>query len=218
MLNVSEIFLSLQGESAQCGRVCSFIRLSGCNLRCVWCDTPYAREAEAVMPVDEVIAEVGKHYSAAPPAHRLVEVTGGEPLLQAETPELCKKLLNLGYEVMIETNGTQDIGALPPAVSRVIDVKCPGSGEAGSFLMGNIGRITPGDELKFALASLADAEWAKALCDNYGLAARCPITFSPVPQSLPYKTLAEWMTENRLSGIRMGMQLHKLIWGDERGR
>jgi 7-carboxy-7-deazaguanine synthase len=219
MLNVSEIFLSLQGESAQCGRLCSFVRLNGCNLRCAWCDTLYARAgaAASAMPVDDVIAELEKHYSGAPNARRLAEVTGGEPLLQPEAATLCGRLLELGYEVMAETNGSRDISALPEGVRRIVDVKCPGSGEGGSFLRDNINRITPDDELKFVLASIDDAVWARQFCERYGLTVRCPVTFSPAAPLLPYNVLAEWMVENRLADIRLGIQLHKVIWGDKRG-
>jgi 7-carboxy-7-deazaguanine synthase len=239
MLNISEIFLSIQGESTQSGRPCSFVRLFGCNLRCVWCDTAYARGdcADTVggpspmpMTVPAVVAAVEKLYANAdtdtdtdtpvdaPPAPRLVEITGGEPLLQPETAALCAEFSALGYEVMLETNGSLDIAALPPGVRRVVDVKCPGSGEGGSFLTANISHIGPGDELKFVLASIDDAVWAAEFCARHRLAARCPITFSPSAPSLPCKTLAEWMVKTRPAGVRLGMQLHKVIWGEDIGR
>jgi len=230
MLTVSEIFLSIQGESTQCGRLCSFVRLFGCNLRCVWCDTKYARgdggdggdggDASS-MSVPDVIAAVGELYSggetAAARVPRLVEITGGEPLLQPETADLCAGFLALGYEVMVETNGTLDIAVLPPGVRRVVDVKCPGSGEGSGFLTYNIDRIGPGDELKFVLASIDDAVWAAEFCVRRGLAGRCPIIFSPAAPSLPYNILAEWMVKARPAGVRLGIQLHKVIWGDKRG-
>jgi 7-carboxy-7-deazaguanine synthase len=239
MLNVSEIFLSIQGEASRAGRPCSFVRLFGCNLRCVWCDTKYARDVDGAggeaMSIDAVIAAVESLYSdnnlsvcmpagsdtgLAPfkaPA-RLVEITGGEPLLQPEVPALCAGLLALGYEVMAETNGSLDIGAFPAAVRRVIDVKCPGSGEAGSFLTDNIKLISQCDELKFVVASIDDAVWAKFFCEKYELAGRCPVIFSPVAPLLPYNVLAEWMLATRPLGVRMGIQLHKIIWGDARCR
>jgi 7-carboxy-7-deazaguanine synthase len=232
---VSEIFLSLQGESAQSGRLCSFVRLFGCNLRCVWCDTKYAYGDDAAgtgtppssMSVPAVITAVENLYSgsgdgsAAEKENRLVEITGGEPLLQPEeTAALCSGLLALGYEVMVETNGSLDIGVLPPGVRRVVDVKCPGSGSgaAGSFLTDNIDRICPTDELKFVPASLDDAVWAAEFCARHGLAGRrCPIIFSPASPSLPIEALADWMVKTRPDGVRLGIQLHKLVWGDRRG-
>jgi len=227
MLTISEIFLSVQGESTQCGRPCAFVRLFGCNLRCVWCDTKYARgdggEGGAASPMSAaaVAAAVEKLYSggdtAVAPAPRLVEITGGEPLLQPETADLCAGFLTLGYEVMVETNGTLDIAALPRGVRRVVDVKCPGSGEGGGFLTDNLSHIGPGDELKFVLASIDDAVWAAEFCVRHGLAGRCPIIFSPAAPSLPYNILAEWMVKARPSGVRLGIQLHKVIWGDRRG-
>ncbi|GBU21098.1 7-carboxy-7-deazaguanine synthase [Fibrobacteres bacterium R8-0-B4] len=224
MLTISEIFLSIQGESTQSGRPCSFVRLFGCNLNCVWCDTRYAADLNgndnpSSMSVPAVIAAVEKLYTDtdAPPAPRLIEITGGEPLLQSETADLCAGLLALGYEVMVETNGSLDIGTLPPGVRRVVDVKCPGSGAGGSFLTDNIDRIGPGDELKFVLASIDDAVWAAEFCVRHGLAARCPIIFSPAAPSLPYKALAEWMVKTRPAGVRFGIQLHKAIWGGRRG-
>jgi 7-carboxy-7-deazaguanine synthase len=223
MLNVSEIFLSLQGESTQSGRPCSFVRLFGCNLRCAWCDTKYARGdgggvEPSSMSVADVIAAVEKLYeSAVSPSPRLVEVTGGEPLLQPETVTLCADLLALGYEVMAETNGSLDIGAFPKGVRRVVDVKCPDSSGGGSFLADNINRLGPGDELKFVLASIDDAVWAAEFCRRHGLADRCPIIFSPAAPPLPYNVLADWMVKTRPSGVRLGVQLHKLIWGGKRG-
>ncbi len=224
MLTVSEIFLSVQGESTRWGRPCSFVRLFGCNLRCVWCDTKYARDGgdgvATAMSVPDVIAAVEGLYSGKggqKEEGRLVEITGGEPLLQPETPDLCAGLLSLGYEVMVETNGSLDICVLPPGVRRVVDVKCPDSGEGGVFLTDNIGLMGPSDELKFVVASISDAIWAADFCDRHALAARCPIIFSPVASLLPYDALAEWMVKTRPTGVRMAVQLHKVIWGDRRG-
>jgi 7-carboxy-7-deazaguanine synthase len=175
------------------------------------------------MPVPAIVAAVEKLYAdagtppGAAPVRRLVEITGGEPLLQRETAALCAGFLDLGYEVMLETNGSLDIGAIPAGVRRVVDVKCPGSGEEGSFFADNIGRLRAGDELKFVLASIGDAVWAAEFCARRGLAARCPIIFSPSAPSLPYRTLAEWMVKTRPAGVRLGIQLHKAIWGDRRG-
>ena len=223
MLTVSEIFLSIQGESALSGRPCSFVRLFGCNLRCAWCDTVYAREdggeggSAPRMSVPDVAAAVERLYAGGGREERLVEITGGEPLLQPETAGLCAVFLESGCEVTVETNGSLDIAVLPPGVRRIVDVKCPGSGEGGSFLTDNINNIGTGDELKFVLASIDDAVWAAEFCGRFGLAGRCPITFSPASPSLPYNMLAEWMTKTRPAGVRLGIQLHKAIWGDRRG-
>jgi len=246
MLDICEIFISIQGESTQCGRLCSFVRLFGCNLRCRWCDTAYAcgDGAAGEMSVDEVIGvleniyanggagieaavntgSVGIGINAAVKAgggvtteRRLVEITGGEPLLQPSAVTLCDRLLALGYEVMIETNGSQDISAVPEGVRRVVDVKCPGSGSGGSFLADNLNHIRADDELKFVLASIEDAAWARNFCGHNGLIGRCPVIFSPATPLLPCSILAGWMVESRLSGVRLGVQLHKAIWGDRRG-
>lgn len=223
MLTVSEIFLSVQGESTQSGRPCSFVRLFGCNLRCVWCDTVYARGDGGVdgsasrMSVRDVAAAVERLYSGGGKEERLVEITGGEPLLQPETAALCALFLESGYEAMVETNGSMDISVLPTGVRRVVDVKCPGSGEGGCFLEDNVNRLGPGDELKFVLASIDDAVWAAEFCGRRGLAGRCPIIFSPASPSLPYNVLAEWMAKTRPAGVRFGIQLHKAVWGGRRG-
>jgi 7-carboxy-7-deazaguanine synthase len=171
------------------------------------------------MGVDEVAAEVEKHYAdgCVSGAGRLVEITGGEPLLQPETVTLCERFSALGYEVMVETNGSLDISAFPKGIRRVVDVKCPGSGAGGSFLTDNLNYIRADDEVKFVAASIDDAVWAKEFCDQYGLIGRCAVIFSPASPALPYSALAEWITKNRLTGIRLGVQLHKVVWGDKRG-
>jgi 7-carboxy-7-deazaguanine synthase len=228
MLKISEIFLSLQGESTQSGRLCSFVRLFGCNLRCVWCDTRYADGSDvnfnepSLMSVPDVVAAIENLYSddaaGGEKETRLIEITGGEPLLQPDTAALCADLLAMGCEVMVETNGSLNIGALPPGVRRVVDVKCPDSGAGGSFLADNINHIGPNDELKFVLASIDDAVWAAEFCSRHGLTGRrCPIIFSPASPSLPYEALADWMVKTRPAGVRFGIQLHKLIWGGRRG-
>ena len=163
------------------------------------------------MSVDGIIAEISKVLV------NLVEITGGEPLLQAEVSALCAELLNRGYRVMIETNGTQDISVISPKVRRVVDIKCPGSGCGDTFFADNLNYITPNDEIKFVLASIEDAVWAKDFCESRGLAKKCPVTFSPVQALLPYDVLADWMTKNSLNDIRFGVQLHKIIWGSRRG-
>ncbi|MFP4014367.1 MAG: 7-carboxy-7-deazaguanine synthase QueE [Chitinispirillaceae bacterium] len=211
MLRVCEIFSSIQGESTFAGRLCTFVRLSGCNLRCTWCDTAYSREeAGREMSIEQILSEVGTYEVD------LVEITGGEPLLQPETPRLCERLLQKGYEVLVETNGTQDIGLLPSGVRRIIDVKCPGSGAADSFLTSNIEKIGSGDEVKFVLSSLDDARWAEDFITGNELGKRCTVIFSPVVGMLEPGLLADWMVKERVEA-RLGLQLHKLIWGDARG-
>ena len=208
MLNVCEIFASIQGESTRAGCLCVFVRLSGCNLRCVWCDTQYSyRNSGVTKSVDDIVREVGQYNI------KLVEITGGEPLLQPEVVPLCEKLLSGGYDVMVETNGSLDIGVVPKGIKRVVDVKCPDSGSGGSFLIDNLKYINSNDELKFVLASINDAIWARQFCDEHSTISKCQVIFSPVPSSLPYDTLADWMIENKLDGIRLGIQLHKVIWG-----
>ncbi|MCL2182559.1 MAG: radical SAM protein [Chitinispirillia bacterium] len=212
MLRVCEIFTSIQGESTHAGRLCTLVRLSGCNLRCVWCDSPfsYAMDSGKMMHIAEIVRTVGDLGA------RLVELTGGEPLMQPRVAVLCEKLLAGGYEVLVETNGSKDISILPAGVGRIVDIKCPGSGSSGSFLMDNLKHLNRGDEVKFVVASLDDAVWAKDFCKKHGIAERCAVMFSPVARNLPYNKLAEWMVANRLSNIRFGFQLHKVIWGDKR--
>jgi len=213
MLNVREIFTSIQGESSLAGCLCTFVRLSGCNLRCAWCDTRYSYADNGgggsvkAMSVDDILREVGRY------GVKLVEITGGEPLLQPEVVPLCEGLLSGGYGVMIETNGSLDIGAIPKGVKRVVDVKCPGSGSGGSFFVDNLKYLDDNDELKFVLASLDDAVWARRFCVEHCVINKCQIIFSPVSSALPYDTLADWMVESRLDGIRLGIQLHKVVWG-----
>jgi len=213
MLRVCEIFTSIQGESTQAGRLCTFIRLSGCNLRCVWCDSPYAYSVDSgeLTPIGDVVRTVSGI------GVKLVEITGGEPLMQKRTPALCERLLDAGFEVMLETNGSMDISAVPKEVHRIVDVKCPSSGAGGSFMLENIRYLTANDELKFVLVSLHDAEWAKEFCEEHRLTEKCTVIFSPVARNLEYGKLADWMLENRLKDIRFGFQLHKVVWGDKRG-
>jgi len=161
------------------------------------------------MSIEKILREVGQYNI------KLVEITGGEPLLQSEVVHLCEKLLSGGYEVMIETNGSLDISAVPKGIKRVVDVKCPDSGSGGSFLVDNLKHINDNDELKFVLASINDAVWARQFCDKHSATNKCQVIFSPVSSSLPYATLADWMVENRLDDIRLGIQLHKVIWGND---
>jgi 7-carboxy-7-deazaguanine synthase len=212
MLEVCEIFKSIQGESTRAGLLCAFVRLSGCNLECVWCDTRYARAVDRSMPVEEVVASIDK--LACP----LVEITGGEPLLQAETPQLCAGLIAVGHTVLIETNGSLDIAALPPGCIRIVDVKCPDSGAGGSFRMANLAELTPVDECKLVIASRRDFDWALAFTAENYLDKRCSVIFSPATTSVSPRELAEWIIAAN-APVRLGLQLHALIWGKEaRGR
>ncbi|HKQ62134.1 MAG TPA: radical SAM protein [Candidatus Polarisedimenticolaceae bacterium] len=205
MLRVTEIFHSIQGESTHAGRPCVFIRLTGCNLRCVWCDTAYAFHGGSAMSVDDVLERVAGHGC------RLVELTGGEPLLQPEAIGLMAALVERGYEVLIETGGSLPIEPVPAGVKRIVDVKCPGSGEVARNRWENLDALRPGDELKFVLADRADYDWAVGEIGRRGLAGRYPVLFSPVHGCLAPEELAGWVLRDRLA-VRVQLQLHKLLW------
>ena len=212
MLTVNEIFHSIQGESTRAGDRCVFVRLTGCDLRCSWCDTPYAFHEGRKMSVDEVLSAV-EGYECP-----LVEITGGEPLLQEGVYELMDRLLAAGHTVMLETGGHRPIDRVPARVVKIVDVKCPGSGEAGKNEWGNLDRLAPHDEIKFVLADRADYEFARDLVMRLELASRAAaILFSPVHGTLDPKTLSEWVIADRLP-VRVQLQLHKFIWTpDTRG-
>jgi 7-carboxy-7-deazaguanine synthase len=204
-LFISEIFRSIQGESTQTGRPCSFVRLTGCNLRCVWCDTAYAFEGGAGMDVEEILERVEAHGT------RLVLVTGGEPLAQPAVHTLIRGLLERGKEVMMETGGSLPIDDLDSRVRIVMDLKCPGSGMEGRNRWENLARLKRGDEIKFVLADRADYLWARRVIAEKDLPARCTVLLSPVHGVLSRRSLAEWILEDRLD-VRMQIQLHKEIW------
>lgn len=208
-LEVCEIFKSIQGESTFSGSVCSFVRLSGCNLRCSYCDTAYAFTESNLLSFDEIIDSVLKHET------RLVQITGGEPLIQKNTAELCNRFLKLGYTVLVETNGSTEIASVSSACHRIVDVKCPGSGMGGSFLEGNIAALTRNDELKYVISDLSDFNWALDHIYTNDLKSYT-INFSPNMNCLSAQTLAEWILEHN-APVRLNLQLHKLIWGDRRG-
>jgi len=210
MLKVCEIFKSIQGESTHAGRVCSFVRLTGCNLHCSYCDTAYAVTEGEEQSIEEIVREVQAHRTT------FVEITGGEPLLQAETPLLCKRFLELGYTVLVETNGSIDISAVPPPVIRIVDVKCPSSGHEGTFLQKNISQLTPTDECKFVLSDKDDFFWALDVVRKENLHEIATVVFSPNMKLLPPKDLAEWILEEN-APVRLGVQLQKIIWGDTQG-
>jgi 7-carboxy-7-deazaguanine synthase len=211
MIRICEIFSSIQGESTFAGLPCTFVRLGGCNLRCSYCDTAYAQEGGEPREVDAVVADV------LDAGLQLVAITGGEPLMQAETPLLCERLLRRGRRVLVETNGSMDIGVLPAGVVRVMDIKAPGSGMADRFLDSNIDRLKPADECKFVLIDRVDFVWAMDVVERHRLAGHCTVIFAPVWNRLPPAQLAEWILQERLP-VRLGLQLHKVLWGDERQR
>jgi 7-carboxy-7-deazaguanine synthase len=206
MLTVNEIFYSIQGESTRAGRACVFVRLTACDLRCSWCDTPYAFHEGRKMSLDEVLAEVDRHRCD------LVEITGGEPLLQEEVYPLMERLLASGRTVMLETGGHRSIERVPAQVLKVVDVKCPGSGESSRNDWDNLHRLAPHDEVKFVVRDRTDYEFARDVIGRYDLASRTgAILLSPVHGVLDPRMLAEWILDDHLPA-RLQLQLHKYIW------
>lgn len=211
MLRVNEIFHSIQGESTHAGRPCVFVRLTGCNLRCDWCDTAYAFHEGATMTVGEVVERVSTFDCG------LVEVTGGEPLLQPDAIELMRELLARGHEVLLETGGSLPIEAVPEGVRRIVDVKCPGSGECERNRWDNLEALRPGDELKFVIANRADYDWAVGVVRSRALLARSTVLFSAVHDRLPAGALARWVLDDGIP-VRLQVQVHKILWpASERG-
>ena len=222
---ITEIFKSIQGEGTRAGLPCIFVRLTGCNLRCTWCDTAYAFHGGTKMGVEDVLNRIAElagrraDLSAAQACVPLVELTGGEPLLQEEIYPLAEKLLAAGYTVMIETSGERYVGLLPREVIKIVDVKCPDSGEADTFEMRNLEVLDAKDEVKFVLATRRDYEFARDFTAQHELAKRVrQVLFSPVfedPQGkwpgLEARALAEWILADGLP-VRLGLQLHKFIW------
>jgi len=206
MLTINEIFHSIQGESTHAGRPCVFVRLTACDLRCSWCDTPYAFHEGSRMTVEDVVTRV-REYGCD-----VVEITGGEPLLQKDVYPLMERLLGEGRTVMLETGGHLSVDAVPEGVVRVIDVKCPGSGEAGKIHWANLDRLRPTDEVKFVIKDRADYEYARAVVASHGLVAKAgAVLFSPVHGVMNARELAEWMLADRLP-VRLQLQAHKYIW------
>jgi 7-carboxy-7-deazaguanine synthase len=211
MLLVNEVFLSIQGEGTRAGRPCVFVRLTGCPLRCVWCDTSYAFHEGRRRDVDDLVAEAESHPT------RLVCVTGGEPLAQPEAFDLVKRLADRGFEVVVETSGHVSLERLDPRAVAVMDVKTPGSGEVSRMEWTNLDRLRPTDEAKLVLDGRGDYEWARDLVRERDLAARCTVLFSPVHGALDPGTLGRWILEDGLP-VRLQVQLHKVLWpGVERG-
>jgi 7-carboxy-7-deazaguanine synthase len=212
VLTINEIFHSIQGESTHSGRPCVFVRLTACDLRCSWCDTPYAFTEGRKMSLEEVMASVDQYGCG------LVEITGGEPLLQQDVYPLMHRLLDSGRTVMVETGGHMSIDRVPQPVIKIVDVKCPGSGESARNHWPNLDRLAPHDEVKFVIKDRADYEYAREVVHRHQLTGRvAAILLSPVHGVLDPKTLAEWILEDRLE-VRLQLQTHKYIWGaDVRG-
>jgi 7-carboxy-7-deazaguanine synthase len=210
-VRVTEIFASLQGESTRVGLPTVFVRLTGCPLRCIWCDTTYAFRDGQSLSVQAVLDEVATH------ALHYVCVTGGEPLAQTACGELLIALCDAGYSVSLETIGALDIRAVDPRVSRIVDLKAPGSGEVSRNHTPNIDQLTPGDEVKIVLASAADYQWAREQIVQWHLTERCPVLLSPVAGQLEPAQLAGWIIRDKLP-VRFQLQLHKVLWHDARGR
>lgn len=219
---ITEIFKSIQGEGTRAGQPCLFVRLTGCNLRCTWCDTAYAFHGGTKMTVDEVMDRVealNQRPDGSSAGISLVELTGGEPLLQEEIYPLAEQLLAVGYTVMIETSGERYIGRLPKEVIKIVDVKCPDSGEPDTFDPRNLAELGSNDEVKFVISSRADYEFAREFVSQHRLKERVnEVLFSPVhddPEGkwtgLEPRALVDWMLEDGLS-VRLGLQLHKIVW------
>lgn len=208
MLKVTEIFKSIQGESTRTGLPCLFVRLTGCNLRCTWCDTEYAFYGGTAMSVEDILNALAPHKVP------LVEITGGEPLLQDAVYPLMQALLDGGYTVMLETGGSLPLEKVPAAVIKIVDVKCPGSGEVLQNRYDNLDHLQPHDEVKFVIADRTDYEWSRNALQQYGIDKKVQVLFSPVYDKLPLKDLTEWVLEDRLP-VRVQTQLHKWIWGKD---
>jgi 7-carboxy-7-deazaguanine synthase len=209
-LRISEVFYSIQGETRRIGLPTVFIRLTGCPLRCTYCDTTYAFSGGQNMGIADILEQVAAY------APRYVCVTGGEPLAQKNCLPLLAALCDAGYEVSLETGGALDVGGVDARVMRVVDIKTPASGEAEKNRWENIGLLTPHDEIKFVLCDENDYRWAKEILSQHSLAEKCEVTFSPVHGSLDAAQLAEWILRDRLR-VRMQVQLHKILWDDAKG-
>mgnify|MGYP006195958923 CR=1 FL=1 len=207
-LKVHEIFYSLQGESTRAGYPCVLVRLTGCQMRCVWCDSEYAFHEGRWMSRQEVLDQVASYGCP------MVELTGGEPLLQPGALPLLSELCDRGYEVLLETGGGVDVSQVDPRVRRVVDVKCPDSGEHENNRWENLDHLTGRDELKLVIASERDYEWARDLVRRRRLDRLCPVSFSPVWGAVEPRELAEWILRDRLP-VRVQLQIHKLLWGAE---
>lgn len=211
-LRITEIFFSLQGETRTVGLPTVFIRLTGCPLRCGYCDTAYAFQGGTFMSITDILARVDEYRPV-----QYVTVTGGEPLAQPDSITLLKQLCERGYEVSLETSGARDVSLVDPRVIKVLDIKTPGSGEVERNDFANLNYILPHDQIKFVICDRADYEWAKVFLETHALAARCEVLFSPSYTQLEGHVLAEWILADHLP-VRFQIQLHKILWHDEPGR
>lgn len=207
-MRITEIFFSIQGESTFSGLPCVFVRTTGCNLRCTWCDTEYSFYGGVEMTLDEILARVASYEC------KLVELTGGEPMLQREIYALSARLLAGGYTVLLETGGSLDLSQLDPRVIKIMDLKCPGSGEEDKNYWLNLAVLQPHDQIKFVIKDRRDYEWSVAAMRTHGLAQRFQVLFSPVFNVMNYRVLAEWMLADHVPA-RFQVQLHKYIWPPE---
>jgi 7-carboxy-7-deazaguanine synthase len=210
-LRITEIFYSLQGETRTVGLPTAFIRLTGCPLRCGYCDTTYAFQGGQIMSLADIVAKVQAYQP------KYVTVTGGEPLAQKNCIPLLSLLCDQGYEVSLETSGALDVAAVDPRVVKVIDVKTPGSGEVDRNLYSNFGQLNPQDQIKFVMCHRQDYEWSKQMLNEHNLPAKAQILFSPSHKDLPARDLADWIVADNLP-VRMQLQIHKYLWNDEPGR
>jgi len=210
VLKVNAIFHSIQGESTHAGRPCVFVRLAGCNLRCVYCDTQYAYDEGKSMSVARILEHVGQFGT------KLVEITGGEPLVQEATPRLAQRLLDEGYEVLVETNGSLPIDLLPEPVVRIMDLRCPDSGCEDMNRWENLELLRSRDEVKFVISSTHDYEWAKEIIARYDLPSRAKVLLAVAHGVMSPETVAERILVDRLP-VRLQLQLHKYIWPDREG-
>ena len=210
-LRITEIFASVQGESSRVGLPTVFVRLTGCPLRCTWCDTAYAFTGGSTRTLDDILAEVARH------GLRHVCVTGGEPLAQKGCLALLSALCDAGHDVSLETSGALDIAEVDARVARIVDLKAPGSGEVNKNRYENIALLRANDEVKIVLADAADYDWARAQIATHALDRRCSVVLSPVAGELDPAELAEWVVRDRLP-VRFQLQLHKILWNDARGR
>jgi 7-carboxy-7-deazaguanine synthase len=210
-LRVSEIFFSLQGETSRIGLPTVFVRLTGCPLRCNYCDTTYAFSGGQMMTLEAILSEVARHTP------RYVTVTGGEPMAQKNCLTLLRALCDAGYQVSLETGGSLDLSDVDARVVKVLDIKTPASGEMEKNLWNNLQYLNPQDEIKFVLCDEADYQWAKQVLREHELAKRCEVLFSPAQGQLAARDVAEWMLRDHLP-VRLQVQLHKILWGSEVGR
>lgn len=210
-LRVSEIFFSLQGETSRVGIPTIFIRLTGCPLRCHYCDTTYAFSGGSNMTLDAILQELAQYPT------RYVCVTGGEPLAQKNCPQLLQRLCENGYNVSLETSGSLDVSAVDQRVSKVLDIKTPASGEVSKNLWSNLAHLNRHDEIKFVLCDEADYRWATQMLQEHRLTEKCAVLFSPAQGQLDPRDLADWILRDGLQ-VRLQVQLHKLLWGNQHGK